>query len=206
MAQIQDHLRDLSEIRNLMEQHSKFLSLSGLSGVSAGVMALLGVGFVWTQMNSPWIYSGTGGNLDWVTAPGMLLWVAALVLAGAVALSVAFSLRLARKRGLPTWNASAKRLLASLSLPLVVGAAFCAIQVLQGMVAWVPACTLLFYGLGLLNASKHTVREIRLLGYCEVVLGLACAAWYEASLFFWATGFGLLHIGYGVFMYYKYER
>lgn len=204
MAQIQDHLRDLSEIRNLMEQHSKFLSLSGLSGVSAGLVALLGVGLAWWQLGHPWIFSDT--VLVQAAKLEVLLYIAALVLLAAVSLAVLFSLRLARKRGLPTWNNTAKRLLTSLALPLVVGGAFCAVQLLHGSIIWVPACMLLFYGLALLNASKHTIPEIRLLGYCELVLGLACAAWYEGALLFWAAGFGVLHVGYGIFMYLKYER
>jgi len=36
-----EHLKNLSEIRSLMERSSSFISLSGLSGVSAGVMGLL---------------------------------------------------------------------------------------------------------------------------------------------------------------------
>lgn len=203
MAQIQDHLRDLSEIRNLMEQHSKFLSLSGLSGVSAGLVALLGVGVAWWQLGNPWIFGPAAAQSDQLE---VLLYIAGAVLLLAVGLAVLFSLRLARKRGLPTWNRSAKRLLTSLALPLVVGGTFCAVQLLHGAVIWVPACMLLFYGLALLNASKHTIQEIRLLGYCELALGLACAAWYEGALLFWAAGFGVLHVGYGIFMYLKYER
>ncbi len=203
MAQIQDHLRDLSEIRNLMEQHSKFLSLSGLSGVSAGLVALLGVGLAWWQLGSPWIFAANAAQAGKLY---LLLYIAAGILLLAVGLAVFFSLRLARKRGLPTWNTTAKRLLASLALPLVVGGVFCVVQILHGAIIWVPACMLLFYGLALLNASKHTIPEIRLLGYCELALGLACAAWYEGALLFWAAGFGVLHVGYGIFMYLKYER
>jgi hypothetical protein len=206
MSQIQDQLRNLSEIRNLMEQQSKFLSLSGLSGVSAGLIALLGVGFAGYQLGTPWVFSEAASLLDDNGKLGMLVAVATAILIGAVAMAVVFSLRLARRKGLPTWNASARRLVISLGLPLLVGAAYCVIQIFHGVIVWVPACTLLFYGLALLNASKHTVPEIRLLGYCELVLGLACAAFYEASLLFWAGGFGLLHVVYGIWMYYKYER
>lgn len=206
MTEIKDHLRDLSEIRNLMEQHSKFLSLSGLSGVSAGLCALAGTGYAWMEMGTLWVYQGDGPWALMADRIYLLLWVAVLVLVAAVGLAVFFSLRLARKRKLPTWNPSAKRLVASLGLPLAVGGAFCIIQFLQGFTYYIPACTLLFYGLALLNASKHTVKEIRLLGYCELVLGLLCAAFWQASLPIWMLGFGLLHIVYGILMYYKYER
>ena len=38
-----EHLETLSEIRTLMERSSKFLSLSGISGISAGIIAIVGV-------------------------------------------------------------------------------------------------------------------------------------------------------------------
>ena len=42
MHESREHLQTLTDIRSLMERSAKFLSLSGLSGVSAGVIALAG--------------------------------------------------------------------------------------------------------------------------------------------------------------------
>ncbi len=39
---MKQHLQDLTEIRSMMERSSRFISLSGLSGISAGVFALIG--------------------------------------------------------------------------------------------------------------------------------------------------------------------
>ena len=38
----EEQLQNLAEIRSLMERSSRFISLSGLSGVGAGVCALVG--------------------------------------------------------------------------------------------------------------------------------------------------------------------
>ena len=38
----EDYLKDISEIKNLMNKSSRFISLSGLSGVLAGIYALIG--------------------------------------------------------------------------------------------------------------------------------------------------------------------
>ena len=38
-----DYLRDIGEIRSLMERSSKFISLSGWAGIFAGIYALAGV-------------------------------------------------------------------------------------------------------------------------------------------------------------------
>jgi hypothetical protein len=65
---------------------------------------------------------------------------------------------------------------------------------------------LIFYGLALLNASKYTLKEIRYLGMSEICLGLIASAWVQFGIVFWGIGFGMLHIIYGTFMYFKYEK
>jgi general stress protein CsbA len=70
----------------------------------------------------------------------------------------------------------------------------------------IAPATLVFYGLALVNASKYTIRDVRYLGLCEVALGLVASFMVGYGLVFWAIGFGVLHIFYGLAMYYKYER
>jgi len=68
-----------------------------------------------------------------------------------------------------------------------------------------PAC-LVFYGLGLVNGSKYTLSDIRYLGFFEILLGLINTQFIGYGLYFWAIGFGVLHIIYGFVMWWKYER
>lgn len=200
MEQYKDHLQDISAIRELMDRNSKFISLSGLSGVSAGLSALAG---------SAAIFCIDHFMLDDDKGLRLLFFklvVAILVLVIALLMAVFFSLRLAKKKKLPTWNLTAQRMMIHLAVPLLAGAAFCTIQFLQSHLDWIPATTLMFYGMALMSAAKYTIKEIRFLGVCEIGLGLLCAGWYEFSLYFWAFGFGILHILYGIIIYYKYER
>lgn len=104
------------------------------------------------------------------------------------------------------WDASAKRLLVNLMIPLIAGGLFALALLFNGSVLMVPAATLVFYGLALLNASKYTLDEIRWLGLSEAALGVIAAFWPGAGLLFWALGFGVLHIFYGGLMYLRYER
>ena len=128
------------------------------------------------------------------------------VLGIALFLALFFSMRMAKKKDLPMWNATAQKLIGSLLTPLIAGGLFCIIQMMHGYYGLVPATMLLFYGVSLLNGSKYTLPEIRFLGLSEIVLGLF-SAWYLGSgLYFWAFGFGILHIVYGVVMYIRYER
>jgi hypothetical protein len=100
----------------------------------------------------------------------------------------------------------ARRLLLNVSLPMIVGGIFI-LKLLQageyGLI--VPAC-LIFYGLALVNASKYTLGEVRYLGYGQILLGLINCWAINYGLYFWAIGFGMLHIVYGAVMLYKYER
>lgn len=206
MEEIKDHLRDIREIRSLMEQNTKFLSLSGLSGVAAGICALIGAFAAWLYLGQHFDYIfGVGrvhrGDVNLFLAVDVLL-----VLVCALGSAAFFSRRLALKKGLEVWNKTALNLLWHLAIPVGAGAIFCLIQLYHGLVFWIPATMLLFYGMALLNASKFTLPEMRYLGISELVLGLACAVWFQYGLIFWAVGFGVLHIVYGLVMYYKYEQ
>lgn len=206
MEDIKEHLKDISEMRAMMERNSKFLSLSGLSGVSAGICALIGAAIAWWYL---------GMSIDYLRTPILhtrneLHWFFALdsglVMVFAVGLATLFSRRMAKKKNLPLWTPTSKLLLINLLLPLIAGAAFCLILLWHGAIGFIPASMLLFYGMALLNASKFTMSEMRYLAITELVLGLGCAIWIGHSLYFWALGFGIAHIAYGAVMYYKYER
>jgi hypothetical protein len=195
MQDIDNRLRDISQIRSMMESATKFLSLSALSGLSTGLIALAGA----------WIAGGilsSGGEstLVWM----ILLALAVLLLA--VGSSLIFSRRMARKKGLPFWNATARRLVLAMTFPLGAGGAFCIVLMSHGLYLFIPGVMLLFYGLALVSGATFTLGEVRYLGLLEILLGIAAGFWPEHGLELWALGFGVLHIVYGTVMYFKYER
>jgi hypothetical protein len=205
-----DGLQDLAHIRGLMERSTRFLSLSGLSGVVAGTCALLGAVGAQRYMHvhglvsgDPYRYGSISGYWEHVLMLGL---IALVVLVVSIAAAVWFTWRRSRHTGQGLWDRSARRLLVDLFIPLAAGGIFCLALVLHGLPALVPAATLIFYGLSLLNASHFTFSEIRWLGLSELLLGLVAAFWLDAGLLFWALGFGLLHIFYGVLMYLRHER
>ena len=197
---IDERLKDISEIRSLMERSSKFLSLSGLSGVSAGIVALFGAALAYWKTQQPEAANLTRELVHFLVAD------AALVLIVAVSLTVFFSMRLAKKKNLPFWTDTAKYLLADLVIPLIAAAILLAILYKQGVLVYLAPLSLVFYGLALLNASKYTFRAVRYLAISEIVLGLLAMALLDWQLWFWAFGFGILHIGYGIFGYWKFEK
>lgn len=202
-----DYLKDISEIRSIMEKSSRFISLSGLSGVMAGIYALIGAAIaynlVYTSQELVYdqlIIRDVRGNV------GSLILIALSVLMAAVFTGIYLTRKKARKQGLKTWDESAKRSLINLMIPLVAGGILVIIFYEQGLIGMIAPLTLIFYGLGLINASHYTYRDIRLLGISEVILGLIASAVIGYGLLIWAIGFGVLHIVYGALMYFKYER
>jgi len=203
MTQIDHGLKDVAEIRSMMERSSKFLSLSGLSGIGAGIAAFAGWGWATWYLASRF-GPGTEGVVNHRDVL-LLMLDSALVIIAAVGVAMFFSWRLAKKRGLPIWNAIARETLAALLVPLASGGLFCLILLRQTLYAMIPSAMLMFYGMALVSAAKFTVNELRLLGLSEIILGLGAALFPEYSLWFWVAGFGLLHMVYGILMYVKYE-
>lgn len=205
-------LETLSEIRSMMERSTRFISLNGLSGVFAGVFALVGA-------YAAYLYLNSGGNQqlyyenavleDGSTNVSFYLFIFAdafLVLFASVAVAISLSSRKARKHGHSIWDSAAKRLIINMLIPLVVGGLFCLALIYHGLIGFVAPATLIFYGLALVNASKYTYNDIRHLGLVEIGLGLLSSIWIGYGLLFWAIGFGIAHIVYGSLMYFKYER
>lgn len=212
MHESREHLQTLTEIRSLMERSSKFLSLSGLSGISAGIIALIGAAVVYLRLRTDWLSVLSYDRLGRYDAPAnqatveFLVRVAVLVLVSALLAGTYFTVRKTRRQGQTVWNASSRRLLWALAVPLAAGGVFC-LALLHYNLIWLAfPSTLIFYGLALLNGGKYTVRDVESLGYCEIVLGLLSLFWTGYNLLTWAVGFGVLHIVYGLAMYLKYER
>jgi len=194
MTGLDNGLQDLTAIRTMMERASKFLSLSGLSGIAIGVIAL---GGVWVASE---MITAQGENAHW---PVTFLALAVLVCALGVALF--FSARIAKRRAVPLWEPGARAVAWALAVPLTAGGAFCGILLAQGTNGLLVPAMLIFYGLALHNAGNYTVSEVRALGGTEVVLGLAATFWPSAWVLFWALGFGVAHIAYGILHYRKYK-
>ena len=212
MTQPRDpHLDTLVEIRALMERSSRFISLSGLSGVAAGLCAMLGAAAAFYYLGlkpfqSTGAYYPIKESFRWSMSPFTFFALdAALVLLGALAGGLFFTNRKATRKGQKVWDAVTKRLLINLALPLVTGGIFCLALLRHGAIEMIAPATLVFYGLALINASKYTFNDIRNLGISEVVLGLIAMFVPGFGLECWTIGFGVLHIIYGILMYNKYE-
>lgn len=207
MKEIREYEKDIASIRTMMERSAKFISLSGLSGVLAGIYALAGAVaayFIIHYPVSPFgyrIYSiQYSGNL-W-----KLLFIATVVLFASISTCLWLSQLKAKKHGLKLWNNASKTILLNISVPLVSGGIFILIMLYSGHFGLAAPGCLLFYGIALIQGGSNTYDEIRYLGYCEIILGLIAALFPGYGLLAWAVGFGVLHIVYGAIMYNKYDK
>ncbi len=207
MNQPQDHLDTLHEIRDLMEKSTRFISLSGLSGVFAGIFALIGAGVAFVILKADsFVYTDYRAALDHEQVLWLLFLDAVVVLVVSFVVAMLLTVRQARKKGQPIWSKTAQRLTINMLIPLVTGGIFCLAFLYQGYIGIIAPSMLVFYGLALINGSKYTLHDIRYLGICEIVLGLIATFFIGYGLLFWAIGFGVLHIIYGIVMYQKYEK
>ncbi len=202
------HLETLQDIRRIMNRSSRFISLSGLSGIAAGIWAVAGalIAKAWIMnYNSPYLLS----NNSSIRLPQLkvnLFLLAAAVLAASLLSAFYFTWKRAGKNNLPLWDHASKMLMVNMLIPLITGGLFILTLIQYATWHYIAPCCLIFYGLSLVNGSKYTLSDIRYLGLMEIVLGLLNTQFPGYSIYFWAGGFGVLHIIYGFLMWWKNER
>jgi len=194
-----------------MEESSRFLSLSGLSGVFAGFLAIMGgcIAHFFILNNGNIFIPESLINLPEKEILSMKIQLfadAIIVLVLALTGSFCFSLRKSRQKNQKIWTPVSRRMLTSLIIPLIAGAFFISIFILDNQFQYIVSAMLIFYGLALISAGKFTFSEVFYLGLAELLTGFASAVFHESSVLFWIIGFGFLNILYGLFMYRKYER
>lgn len=197
-------LDDIGSIKNIMERSTKFISLSGLSGVMAGVYALIGAGYAFTVLQNGKAAGPDHSYRDVVIIPLVLIAAAVLVLS--VSTGIWLTIRKAKRKGLRVWNPVSKALLVSGGIPLATGGLFVIILLLHHHFGIISAACLIFYGLALVSASHYTFGDVKWLGIFEILIGLAALAKPGYGFLLWVLGFGIMHILYGTIMHFKYDR
>lgn len=209
-----DSLQALRDIRDIMQRSAKFISLSGWSGVWAGCTALAGSLVAYNWLNDlPVGYhrttdaaAGFQVSDEYTGIAARFILLAIVVLVIALAGGFYFTWRKARRQNGTLWNSASRRMIAETSIPLIAGGIFVLNFIFMHHGVYIAATCLTFYGLALINGSKYTLSDIKYLGLCEVALGCISLFMPGYGLLFWAIGFGVLHILYGIFMWNKYEK
>ena len=205
MAEIEQELQALKDIRKMMEKSSRFISLSGWSGVSAGLAALVGAWLAHQRISSYFANWSIDDSCPDCLMRDLII-IAAAVFGVALTTAFFFTLTKSRQERVAIWGATSKRLLWNTVLPMAVGGVVILRMISLQYYELVAAVSLIFYGLALINGSKYTLGEVKFLGYAIVLTGLLGLWIPRQGLMLWAFGFGVLHILYGISMWWKYER
>ncbi|WP_373055948.1 hypothetical protein [Zunongwangia sp. H14] len=205
------YLDDLSEIKQMMSRSSRFISLNGLAGVFAGIYAIIGAviaKILLSRHGSLYDHDYNTVRIE-TTDPDLLvnlLVIALSVLILAIATAILFTTRKAKKHNQKIWDNTSRRLIINFFAPLAAGGLFCVVLLQYQLIGLIAPSMLIFYGLALIHASKYTFNDLKSLGYTNLILGLIATQFIGYGLYFWAAGFGLFHILYGIWMYNRYER
>ena len=207
--------KDISLIKNLMEKSSKFSNLSGYAIATTGLLALLGAVFVYFDLgisisekyiSYAELVNQTGNANSIFTKIKLLVIIASLILLTSLLILYVTAKLKSERHDINLFNSSFSRALKSLFIPVLSGGVFCGFLILHKMYGLVAPATLIFYGLGLISASKYSYNELELLGYLELLLGTIASYYMGSGLLFWMIGFGIGHIVLGVFIHYKYDK
>ena len=204
MEKKEQYVNEIKAIRQMMEQSSRFLSLSGLSGILIGIYALIGA-----YLANSIIESNTadiGSDFAGRELVSQLLFLAIIILALSVVSVIILTYRKTKRDGYKIWGKGTQLLILNLSVPLVSGGILTAIFLAQGFYGTIAPALLVFYGLALINAAKFTRQEIYYMGMCQIVTGIIAALLPDYALLFWAFGFGVIHILYGSIMHFRYDH
>ncbi|MCW3076988.1 MAG: hypothetical protein JWO32_1597 [Bacteroidetes bacterium] len=210
MENDQLHLDALQDIRQMMKKSNRFLSLSGLSGIFAGIYALagayLGNSIIRDFMNRAYLQGTTRADYRHTILLCAFICITVLILS--IFTAILFSGNKAKRHGYKLFDHTAWRLIINMLIPLAAGGMFCIAMLYHNNVyiELIGPAMLIFYGLALVNGSKYTLHDIRYLGCAEITLGLIACFYISYGIVFWAIGFGVLHILYGTYMWFKYDR
>ncbi len=205
MENKQELSNTLEDIKQIMERSSRFISLSGLSGIAAGICALIGALFAYNFLNESNYSVAEGTDMNGEVKNYLFL-IATITFVAAFISAFAFTYVRSKKNHIPIWGVTARRLMINVSMPMIVGGIFILKLVEANAYNFVVPGCLIFYGLAIVNASKYTLPETRYLGYCLTLLGITNLWFINYGLFFWIIGFGIFHIIYGAGMWWKYEK
>lgn len=184
-ARAADHLR---YIRETMERAAEFTAVPGWGGVTMGITALAAAVLAARQTSAR----------GWVA-----VWLAEAFVAVAIAAPAAATK--ARRANSSLFSGPGRKFVLSFAPPIVVGGLLTLALFQSGAVTALPGIWLLLYGTAIVTGGAFSVRIVPIMGLCLMALGagalFAPASWGNL---FMAAGFGLVQLGFGLWIALRY--
>ena len=179
---------NLRYIRETMERASAFTAVPGWGQVAIGVSAIAAA-YLAAHQATPRAWLG--------------VWLAEAIISMLIAGWLMD--RKARAQHVPLFSGPGRKVVFSLSPPIVVGALLTVVLFRAGLVNTIPGVWLLLYGTGVVTGGMFSVSVVPVMGVCFMLLGAAGlftpAAWGNWLM---AAGFGGLHIIFGAIIARRY--
>jgi hypothetical protein len=180
-ARAADHLR---YIRETMERAGEFTAVPGWGGVAMGFTAIAAA-FIARHQSSP---------RGWLT-----VWLLEAFVA--VAIAAATAATKAHRANAALFSGPGRKFLLSFAPPIIVGGLLTLALFRGGALAALPGVWLLLYGTAIVTGGAFSVRVVPVMGLCLMAVGTLAlftpAGWGNA---FMAAGFGVLQIGFGIWI------
>jgi hypothetical protein len=180
-ARAADHLR---YIRETMENAAEFTAVPGWGGVAMGITAIAAA-FVASHQSSPRAW--------------LAVWLAEAFVA--VAIATATAATKAHRANAALFSGPGRRFLLSFAPPIFVGGLLTFALFHSGVFTLLPAVWLLLYGTAIVTGGAFSVRVVPVMGLCLMGFGALAlvvpASWGDVLM---AAGFGLLQIGFGIWI------
>ncbi len=196
LAPLEEARENLRVIRQTMERSTKYSTLSGLSGVLVGCVAIVGV---WLT----YFLSRTGLPADGFAPhsllPLALIWSSVLVLA--IGIDFLANKRRAARVGKSVFSPLGWHIVLAALPGFLAGAALTVFFVQHGLLYSVWGAWMLCYGLAICAVGLFSIKPVSALGGAFVLAGMATLLLpARLGLPMMALAFGGFHIGYGVLM------
>ena len=180
-ARAADHLK---YIRETMERAAEFTAVPGWGGVAMGITALA-ASFLAAQQPSPRAW--------------LAVWLVEAFAAVAIAAPAAATK--AHRANSALFSGPGRKFLLSFAPPIIVGGLLTFALYAAGATGVLPGVWLLLYGTAIVTGGAFSVRVVPVMGFCLMSLGAAAlfapSAWGDA---FMAAGFGVVQIGFGIWI------
>lgn len=210
MDLLEEQLEALRDIQNMMHRSKKFDHISGKAGILVGIFSLIVVAITYWQLKiSPftphyynYLYTEAGKhNNHWWQLMG--LYSVLLLIASWTGYQLA--IKNAVQNGAESFTTSLRHLLSAMLYPLLSGGVVCLVLLYHQQEAWLAPLSLIFYGLAMVQAGHHSFPSLIIFGITLIITGIVSAIFLSYGLIGWAFGFGLLHIIFGSYIYYRYK-
>jgi hypothetical protein len=207
-----NELEQLKEIKSMMEKSSRFISLSGWSGVAAGTSALIGaiIAYPYVNMGRQETLGEVYPNPGYDSVAGYLFhplsYIAITTFLAAMISAFIFTYLKSQKQKINIWGSMSRKVAFHFLVPFGAGTLFITYLITRSDFIYIAPLSLIIYGISLFSVYKFTIKETLYLALAIILLGLGNLVLPGYSFIFWILGFGVSHIIYGIYMWNKYDR